>query len=75
MASLNIASLVKHIHELRIILDDQYFDAVAINETRLAPVITDNPVQVNGYTILRKYRNRNGGGVCLYLRSNPKCPY
>ena len=69
MASLNITSLMKHIHELSILLNDQYFDIVAINETRLDPTIADNLVQIDGYSILRKDRNRNGGGVCLYLRS------
>ena len=41
----------------------------AINETRLDPTIADNLVQIDGYSILRKHRNRNGGGVCLYLCS------
>ena len=41
----------------------------AINETRLDPTIADNLVQIDGYSILRKDRNRNGGGVCLYLCS------
>ena len=60
---------MKHIDGLRILLNDQYFNIVAINETRLDPTIADNLVQIDGYTILRKDRNTNGGGVCLYLRS------
>ena len=35
MASLNIASLVSHIDELRIWIEDQNLDLLAINETRL----------------------------------------
>ncbi|CAH3183206.1 unnamed protein product [Porites lobata] len=43
---------------------------LAVNETRLDSTITDNLVHTDGYSILRKDRNRNGGGVCIYLRSN-----
>ncbi|CAH3193083.1 unnamed protein product, partial [Porites evermanni] len=45
-------------------------DLLAVNETRLDSTITDNLVHIDGYSILRKDRNRNSGGVCIYLRSN-----
>ena len=32
--------------------------------------IYDSEVEVCGYTILRHDRNRHGGGVCLYIRSD-----
>ena len=35
MDMLNIVSLPKYIDEIRIILGDQYFDVLALNETRL----------------------------------------
>ena len=35
MGMLNIVSLPKYIDEIRIILADQYFDVLALNETRL----------------------------------------
>ena len=69
MDSLNITSLTRHIDELRAFLADQCLDIVAINETRLDSLIADNLVHVDGYSIVRKDRNRNGGGVCFYLRS------
>ena len=45
MASLNITSLLKHIHELRIVLDGQPVDILAINETRLDGSISDQDVK------------------------------
>ena len=70
MASLNIASLVLHIDELRIMMVDQTLDILALNETRLDSTISDNLVHIEGYIIIRRDRNRSGGGVCIYLRSN-----
>ena len=73
MASLNIASLLKHIDEVRIILDKQNIDVLAINETRLDDNISDLEVNVRGYDIIRRDRPLNGklgGGVCFYIQSN-----
>ena len=73
MASLNITSLLKHIDEVRIILDKQNIDVLAINETRLDDNISDLEVNVRGYDIIRRDRplnGRSGGGVCFYIRSN-----
>ena len=69
-ASINVASLLLHIEELPLIMADQCLDLLAVNETRLDSAITDNLVHIDGYSILRKNRNRNGGGVCIYLRSS-----
>ena len=65
-----MASILLHIAELRVIMADQCFDLLAINENRLDSIIADNLVHIDGYSILRKDRNRNGRGVCIYLRSN-----
>ena len=70
LANLNIASLVRHIDELRAFLIDQCFDLIALYETRIDTTISDNLVNIDGYSILRKDRNRNGGGVCLDLQSS-----
>ena len=31
--------------------------------------IPKNEININGYDIVRKDRNRNGGGVALYIRN------
>lgn len=70
MASLNITSLPAHIDELRIWVENQNLDLLAINETRLASSIPDSCVTIKGYKIIRKDRNRNGGGVAIYIRDS-----
>ena len=73
MACLNITSLSKHIDELRVLLQNNSLDLLAINETRLNETIADNEISISGYNIVRRDRplnGRNGGGVCFYVRSN-----
>jgi hypothetical protein len=40
-----------------------------INETRLDSYIYNSEVEIAGYDLIRKNRNRNGGGVAIYVRS------
>ena len=70
MADLNIASLPKHIDELRLQLTKKPLDILSINETRLDDTINDGLIHLNGYDVLRKDRNRMGGGVAIYFRNN-----
>ena len=41
---------------------------LALNETRLDSSISDELLAIDGYDIIRADRNRNGGGVCIYIR-------
>ena len=66
---LNIASLIKHIDQLRTILLNKPCHILSINETRLSENIDDGFVKINGYDIFRADRNRAGGGVALYVKS------
>ncbi len=63
IAHLNVRSLVKNVDQLRIYLQDQQFDVVSINETMLDDTVADLEIFIGGYDIIRKDRNRNGGGV------------
>ena len=54
---------------MRILLADRSIDILAINETRLDDSVLDHEVHILGYDIIRWDRNRNGGGVCFYVRS------
>ena len=69
MASLNIASLAKHIDELKILLAIYPLDVISINETRLDQGILNSEIYIPGYEIVRRDRNRNGGGVCFYIKT------
>jgi exonuclease III len=76
MASLNITSLLKHLDELKILLNYNPIDVLAINETRLDSSITDCEVFIPGYEIFRRDRNtngRHGGGVCFYVQTSINC--
>ena len=69
MASLNINSLLAHIDEFRVFMNDSDIDIISINETKLDHSINDNEVYLPGYEIVRKDRKTNGrhGGRCLCL--------
>ena len=70
MGMLNIVSLPKHIDEIRIISDDQYFDVLALNETRLDENISNQDMFIQNYDLIRADRSRSGGGVCLYVKNS-----
>ena len=70
MAFLNIVSLPKKIDEIRYSMSNKLIDLIAFNETRLDSSITNGMIHLNDYDIIRKDRSRNGGGVCIYLRSS-----
>ena len=65
-----MASLYKNIDQLRIYMLSKTVDILAINETRLDSSIQNGEVSIPGYTLERKDRNRNGGGVALYIRDS-----
>ena len=52
LASLNIASLIKHIDELRILLVNNPLDILSINETILDSLVNDGEVHIPEYEIL-----------------------
>ena len=66
---INITSLPKYIDLLRMYLIDQPFHVLSINETRLNENISDDSDKICGYEIFRKDRNREGGGVVLYVQT------
>ena len=73
MAALNVNSLVAHIDELRVFMSSSGIDILVINETKLNFLVDNNEVHLQGFEIIRKDRKtngRNGGGVCIYVRSN-----
>ena len=70
MAFLNIVSLPKKIDEIRYSMSNKHIDLIGFSETRLDSNISDNVIDLDGYDIVRKDRSRNGGGVCIYLRSS-----
>ena len=48
-------------------MEDKPFDVLSINESRLDDTVNLNTVNIQGYEIFTKNRNREGGGVALYF--------
>ena len=43
---------------------------LGINESKLNSSVSDQNVNVSGFSIPRSDRNRNGGGVACYIKAN-----
>ena len=67
---INIASLVKHHHELLVYKQSSSLDVSTFNETGLDKSVSDCKVEIPGYDIVGPDRNRNGAGVSLFIREN-----
>ena len=67
IASLNIRDLNKHIDELRLFIRDKGIHVLSINETKLGEGFPDHLVSMDGFEIVRKDRDKLGGGVALYI--------
>ena len=68
-AHLNVVSLVKNFEEIKLFLDNNEVDVLALNETRLDETIFDSEISIPMYHLIRKDRNRHGGGVAIYLKN------
>ena len=67
VCSLNIVSLLKHFDEIKVFLEEYKPHILGLNETRLNDDIEDDGLFIEGYSIVRRDRNRNGGGVAIYI--------
>ena len=67
---LNIRSLLPKLSELKLLTANISPATICLSETWLDDSVTDNEIALPNYSIVRKDRNRHGGGVCLYIRSD-----
>ena len=63
-------SLLPKITELKYITANTKAAILSVTETWLDESVSDAEIQILGYNILRRDRNRHGGGVCVYIRSD-----
>ena len=71
MCCLNINSLVKHFDELKVFIESEEPHIFGINETKLDGTVTDEELRTEHYhDIIRKDRNRHGGGVAFYVHKS-----
>ena len=66
---MNARSIVNKIKELKVMIEEENVDIIAITETWLNDNVTDDEVSINGYTLFRKDRRYEvkcrGGGVAM----------
>ena len=67
---LNARSLLPKIEELRLVAQNSHAAVIGITETWLDHSVTDHEIIIPYYTVIRKDRNREGGGVCMYIRTD-----
>ena len=63
-------SLLSKIEELGNITNYIKPAILGITESKLDSSVTNAEVNINGYSIIRNDRNRNGGGVACYIRND-----
>ena len=68
LGNLNIRSLLNKVDQLCLFVIEHNFDIIGINETWLDESVDDSEISIPGYSIIRKDRNRFGGGVCFYVK-------
>ena len=66
----NINSILKHLDEIKIFLDEKRPHIMGLNETKLDSSIGDDEISIERDTLVRKDRNTHGGGVVLYVHND-----
>ena len=66
----NVRSLLPKLPEIRLFLARTKATVFAASETWLDATVNDNELQIPGFNVIRRDRNRNGGGVALFIRDN-----
>jgi exonuclease III len=67
---LNINSILSKLEQLRIIAFKTNAAIIGLSESKLDKTVTDAEISINGYKLLRTDRNRHGGGVACYVRTD-----
>ena len=67
---LNVNSILPKIDEVRILAKCSSASFIGISETKLDQSVSDAEVSIEGYNLIRQDRNRHGGGVACYIKSN-----
>ena len=65
----NVRSLLPKLPEISLFLQKTKAAIFAITETWIDSSVPNGEINIDGYSVIRKDRNRHGGGVCLYIRN------
>lgn len=72
VSHINVRSLTAHFLNFVDYFSTKDYDVIAVSETWLTPNILTDDISLDGYTFLRRDRNRagRGGGVGIYIKNN-----
>ena len=65
---MNVNGLRGKLSEVRMLLQNTGLDILAITETKITGDTTDDEIGIDGYCVVRKDRDSNGGRVMLYYK-------
>ena len=68
IAHININSLRHKVTEIHEMLTKNFFDVLAISETKLDDSFTNGAFNICNYKMYRQDRNKNGGGILFYVK-------
>ena len=69
---LNAQSLIPCLDELKLWLKFNSYHVITLSETWLDSSVDDTEINIPGFVIERKDRNRHGGGVAIYIKDDIK---
>ena len=67
---INVRNLIPKIDEQRLIARNSNAAVIDVSETWLDSSVMDTGIKIDNYILSRRDRNRNGGGVCAYVRAD-----
>ena len=67
---INTRSLLSKIDEIRIMATKTNAAVIGVTETWLDASVPDQEINIDNYVVLRKDRDRHGGGVCQFIRKD-----
>ena len=70
---LNACSILFKLDELHAICTLGNYHVICVVESWLCNTIADKEIQLPGYTIFRRDRDRHGGGILIFVKSNISC--
>jgi len=67
---MNVRSLLPKLDLVRILAENTSADVIVISETWLKKTVSDNAIDIDGYTVYRTDRPNRGGGVAIYVKDS-----
>lgn len=62
--------ILSKIHEFQLLANKSKAAIIAVTETWLDHTVSNTEIHLDGYSVIRKDRNRHGGGICMFIRDD-----